>query len=152
VTTRKPAARKPVKKAVKRTVKKAAAKKPAVKKAVKRTVKKAAAKKPAAKKAVKKAVKKAAPKKKAVKKAVKKAAPKKKAKQGPAVHTVPHDKGWANKRAGASKVSRVFSTKTAAQKAGRETAMREKVEHIIHNASGKMGERNSYGNDPRGRG
>ncbi|MEX0826831.1 MAG: DUF2188 domain-containing protein [Acidimicrobiia bacterium] len=146
MTTRKPAARKPVKKAVKKAVKK-----------VKAAPKKVAAKKPAAKKAVKRTVKKAAPKKKAaakktVKKAVKKAAPRKKAKQGPAVHTVPHDKGWANKRAGASKVSRVFSTKTAAQKAGRETAMREKVEHIIHNASGKMGERNSYGNDPRGRG
>jgi hypothetical protein len=26
------------------------------------------------------------------------------------------------------------------------------VEHIIHTADGKMGERNSYGNDPRGRG
>jgi hypothetical protein len=151
VTTRKPAAKKPA--ARKPAAKKAAPRKAAAKKTVKKTVKKAAPKrKVAAKKAAPKkkaAAKKAAPKKKA---AAKKAAPKKKAKQGPAVHTVPHDKGWANKRAGASKASKVFSTKTAAQRAGRETAMREKVEHIIHTASGKMGERNSYGNDPRGRG
>jgi hypothetical protein len=27
--------------------------------------------------------------------------------------------------------------------------MREKVEHIIQNKDGQVGERNSYGNDPR---
>lgn len=78
------------------------------------------------------------------------AAKKSSANSNPPVHTVPHDKGWANKRAGAEKVSKVFATKAEAQKAGRTTAMREKTEHIIHKADGKIGERNSYGNDPRG--
>jgi hypothetical protein len=82
----------------------------------------------------------------------KKTGAKPKANTNPAVHTVPHGKGWANKRAGASKVSKVFPTKAAAQKAGRATAMREKTEHIIHTSDGKMGARNSYGSDPRGRG
>lgn len=77
-------------------------------------------------------------------------ATKKSANTNPPVHTVPHDKGWANKRAGATKVSKVFATKAEAQKAGRATAMREKTEHVIHKADGKIGERNSYGSDPRG--
>jgi len=75
-----------------------------------------------------------------------------KPKATPPVHTVPHDKGWANKRAGSERVSKVFKTKAEAVKAGRETARRVKAEHIIHTADGKIGERNSYGNDPRGRG
>jgi len=87
--------------------------------------------------------------------ASKKAAAKVKAKPKPkgtkAVHTVPHDKGWATKRAGSDRVSKVFSTKAEAVKAGRETARREKAEHIIHTADGKIGARNSYGNDPRDR-
>ncbi len=67
------------------------------------------------------------------------------------VHTVPHDKGWANKRAGSDKVSKVYGTKAEAQAAGRKTAMREKVEHFIHKKDGTIGERNSYGGDPRRR-
>ena len=42
-----------------------------------------------------------------------------------------------------------FPTKAAAQAAGRKTAMRDKVEHLIHNQDGQVGERNSYGDDPR---
>lgn len=66
----------------------------------------------------------------------------------PPVHTVPHGDGWANKREGSDKVSKVFDTKSPAQKAGRTTAKREKTEHFIHNKDGKIGEKNSYGNDP----
>lgn len=64
------------------------------------------------------------------------------------VHTVPHDDGWANRREGADRVSKVFPTKDAAKRAGRDTARREGVEHLIHKKDGKIGERNSYGNDP----
>jgi Uncharacterized protein conserved in bacteria (DUF2188) len=64
------------------------------------------------------------------------------------VHTVPHDDGWANRRDGADRVSKVFPTKDAAEHAGRDTAKREGVEHLIHNKDGRIGERNSYGNDP----
>jgi Uncharacterized protein conserved in bacteria (DUF2188) len=66
----------------------------------------------------------------------------------PAIHTVPHDGGWANRREGAARVSKVFPTKAAAQAAGRETARRERTEHIIHKKDGEIGGRNSYGNDP----
>jgi uncharacterized protein DUF2188 len=64
------------------------------------------------------------------------------------VHTVTHNDGWANKREGATRVSRVFDTKAEAAAAGRATAQRERVEHLIHKADGTIGERNSYGNDP----
>lgn len=64
------------------------------------------------------------------------------------LHTVPHGDGWANRREGADRVSRTFDTKREAEQAGRDTAKREGVEHLIHNKDGKIGERNSYGNDP----
>jgi hypothetical protein len=64
------------------------------------------------------------------------------------VWTVPHKDGWANRREGSSRVSKVFPTKSAAQAAGRKTAMRDRVEHIIENSDGRVAERNSYGNDP----
>jgi hypothetical protein len=67
----------------------------------------------------------------------------------PPVHTVPHGDGWANRREGADRVSKVFPTKAEAQEAGRETARREHTEHLIHKRDGTIGERNSYGNDPR---
>ena len=66
----------------------------------------------------------------------------------PPVHTVPHGDGWANKREGAARVSKSFDTKAAAQAAGRETARRDKTEHLIHNRDGEIASRNSYGNDP----
>jgi hypothetical protein len=53
------------------------------------------------------------------------------------VWTVAHGDAWANKREGAKRVSKVFPTKAAAQAAGRTTAMREKVEHIIQNRTGR---------------
>lgn len=65
-----------------------------------------------------------------------------------AVHTMPHGEGWANVRDGARRVSKVFGSKSQAQAAGRKTAMRERVEHLVHNADGSVGQRNSYGGDP----
>src|SRR2546423_1138776 len=65
------------------------------------------------------------------------------------VHTVPHGDGWGNMREGGKRVFKIFGTK--AEAAGRNTAMREKVEHLIHKADGSIGERNSYGNDRRDR-
>ena len=66
----------------------------------------------------------------------------------PEVFTVPHGDGWANRRAGADRVSRKYRTKDEARQAGRKTAQRERTEHIIQNRDGKISERNSYGNDP----
>ena len=66
----------------------------------------------------------------------------------PPVHTVKTDHGWGNKREGSSRVAKTYDTKAQAQAAGRDTAKREQTEHIIHNQDGKIGARNSYGNDP----
>ena len=66
----------------------------------------------------------------------------------PPVHTVPHGDGWANRREGSDRVSKTHRTKKEATQAGRVTAKREGAEHLIHNRDGKIGERNSYGNDP----
>ena len=71
-----------------------------------------------------------------------------KAKAKASVWTIPHGDGWANKREGATRVAKVFPTKAAAQAAGRNTAQREKVEHIVFKRDGEIGERNTYGNDP----
>ena len=64
------------------------------------------------------------------------------------IHTVRRPGGWGNKSAGASRVSKVYSTKAAAQAAGRKTAINQKAEHIVHNMDGKISSRNSYGHDP----
>jgi ketosteroid isomerase-like protein len=64
------------------------------------------------------------------------------------VHTVHDGDGWATRREGTGRVSKKFSTKHAAEKAGREAAKRDHVEHLVHNRDGKISERNSYGPDP----
>lgn len=64
------------------------------------------------------------------------------------VWTVPHGDGWANRREGSSRVSETFDTKREAQQAGRDTARRDHVEHLIQGRDGKIDERNSYGHDP----
>ena len=45
-------------------------------------------------------------------------------------------------------MSKQFDTKADAQAAGRATAKREGTEHVVHKRDGRIGERNSYGNDP----
>lgn len=64
------------------------------------------------------------------------------------IHTVPTDKGWANKRAGSDRASRTFDTKADAEEAGRATAAQSRTEHISHRKDGTIGDRRSYGNDP----
>lgn len=64
------------------------------------------------------------------------------------VHTVHRPGGWGNLKAGASRVGKIYATKAQAQAAGRKVAVNQKAEHIIHNLNGKIGSRNSYGNDP----
>jgi hypothetical protein len=67
----------------------------------------------------------------------------------PPVHTIPHGDGWANRREGSTRVAKKFPTKAEAEAAGRDTARREKTEHLIHKRDGTVGARNSYGNGPR---
>lgn len=58
------------------------------------------------------------------------------------------DGGWENGREGSSRASSVHKTKAEAVKAGRQMAINSNVEHIIQNMNGRIGEKNSYGNDP----
>jgi hypothetical protein len=65
------------------------------------------------------------------------------------VHTIPHGDGWANKVEGNSRVSNTAATKAEAQVRGREMAVKAQGEHHIHKRDGTIGQRSSYGNDPR---
>jgi hypothetical protein len=67
------------------------------------------------------------------------------------VHTLPHKGGWATKVEGSRRVANTASKKTEAQAKGREMAIRRKVEHLVHNRDGTIGQRKSYGSDPRRR-
>lgn len=64
------------------------------------------------------------------------------------VETYYQDNQWKNKVQGNKRASSVHSTKTEAQKAGRQQAQSLGTEHLIKNKDGKIGARNSYGNDP----
>jgi Uncharacterized protein conserved in bacteria (DUF2188) len=56
---------------------------------------------------------------------------------------------WKNKVEGSARASNSFDTKTKARAKGREMARQRRVEHIVRNLDGQIGERNSYGHDPR---
>ena len=61
-----------------------------------------------------------------------------------------HEGGaWHNKVEGTSEVLGSYPVKADAQAAGRDYARTHKVEHIIRNLDGRIGERNTYGHDPR---
>lgn len=65
------------------------------------------------------------------------------------IHTVPSKKkdGWVNVKAKNNSVLSKSKKKETAEKIGRSQAKKEKIEHFIHNKNGKIGEKNSYGND-----
>lgn len=65
------------------------------------------------------------------------------------IETYYEDGSWKNRPQGNSRASNVHDTKRDAQQAGREMAKDRKVEHVIKKQDGTIGERNSYGNDPR---
>lgn len=62
------------------------------------------------------------------------------------VHTVPNGSGWSNKQNG--DVVSNHRTKANAVDAGRDIARTSRSEHVIHNTDGRIGQKNSYGNDP----
>jgi Uncharacterized protein conserved in bacteria (DUF2188) len=63
-------------------------------------------------------------------------------------HVVPHPDGWGVRGEGNEKVSRVFETQREAIDYGRQQAMNQKSELLVHGRNGEIRERNSYGNDP----
>lgn len=65
------------------------------------------------------------------------------------VETFHRDGVWSNRIEGGQSLPGEHSTKQSAVEAGREVARERKVEHIIRNLDGEIGERNTYGHDPR---
>ncbi|QVG65587.1 DUF2188 domain-containing protein [Curtobacterium flaccumfaciens pv. flaccumfaciens] len=65
------------------------------------------------------------------------------------VETYYEDGSWKNKRVGNERASGVFDRKVDAQAAGREQALRLQAEHTVKKMNGQIGEKNSYGNDPK---
>ncbi len=64
------------------------------------------------------------------------------------IHVVPHPEGWAIKREGNQRATKVTPTKEPALKQARSIAKQDKVELVIHNKEGKIIDKDSYGNDP----
>lgn len=64
------------------------------------------------------------------------------------VHVVPHDDGWAVRRAGNQRATSVHRRQADADKEGRGTARRDQTEYFLHGRDGQIRERDSYGNDP----
>jgi hypothetical protein len=64
------------------------------------------------------------------------------------IETYHEDGQWKNKAEGTDRALSVHETKAAAVGAGQQMASARKVEHIIRNLDGTIGEQNSYGHDP----
>ena len=56
--------------------------------------------------------------------------------------------GWAVKKSGSSKASKIFGTKEDAKKYAVKISKKEKTELYIHKKDGTIQNRNSYGSDP----
>lgn len=65
------------------------------------------------------------------------------------VETYHADGAWNNRIEGIKDLPETYETRAEAVEAGRDLARANKVEHIIHNLDGQIGERNTYGHDPR---
>lgn len=67
------------------------------------------------------------------------------------IETYYEDGSWKNRRQGSSRAFQVGETKAEVQADGRETAIRDGVEHIIKNMDGRIAEKNTYprSRDPR---
>lgn len=63
-------------------------------------------------------------------------------------HVVPSSSGWAVKKSGASRASKVFETKVKAIDYGTRLSKSEKTELYIHKQNGMIQNKNSFGNDP----
>jgi hypothetical protein len=67
----------------------------------------------------------------------------------PGIETCYEGGEWKNRVQGSSPAANKHSTKAQAEKAGREMARKRRVEHTIKKKDGTIGEKNSFGNDPR---
>ena len=65
------------------------------------------------------------------------------------IETFFEDGVWKNRTQGSASAENRHTHKRAALAVGQEMARSRKVEHIIKNTDGTIGDRNSYGNDPQ---
>jgi len=65
------------------------------------------------------------------------------------IDTYYEDGQWKSRRQGRDRAFAVGGTKSEQQEKDRDAAKRNQVEHIIKKKDGTIGEKNSYGNDPR---
>ena len=65
------------------------------------------------------------------------------------IETYHADGKWRNRVEAHEDLPGEHERKEDAVRAGREEAKSNRVEHIIRNLDGTIGERNSYGHDPR---
>ena len=65
------------------------------------------------------------------------------------IETYHADGKWRNRVEKLKELPGEFDRKDDAVKEGREEARGGRVEHIVRNLDGTIGERNSYGHDPR---
>jgi hypothetical protein len=65
------------------------------------------------------------------------------------VETFHEDNQWHNRIEGEGGIVSSHDDKDSAVSAGRKAAEERKVEHIIKNLDGTIGEKASHGNDPR---
>lgn len=63
-------------------------------------------------------------------------------------HIVPHGDQWAVKREGADRAGSLHGTQAEAVEVGRERAIRDSGELVIHDRHGRIRDKDSYGNDP----
>ena len=66
---------------------------------------------------------------------------------GKNVHVTPQGDEWAVKTANSDKAYRVVGTQKEAIDIGRNVAINNKSELLIHGTNGKIREKNSYGSD-----
>lgn len=65
------------------------------------------------------------------------------------VETYHFEGAWRNRIEALEDIPEVYDRKEDAVAVGRDLARERKVEHIIRNLDGRIGERNTYGHDPR---
>jgi hypothetical protein len=65
------------------------------------------------------------------------------------VETYHVDGRWRNRVEALADLPGAYDSKDEAVRAGRDEARERKVEHLIRNLDGTIGERHTYGHDPR---
>lgn len=63
-------------------------------------------------------------------------------------HVVKRGVGWAVRKGGSSRATKVYKTQAEAIEHGREIARNQGAEFYIHGRDGRIREKDSYGRDP----